>query len=116
MRAFSFMLALLAFMSANSTPLLSRTTSPPLTTQILYIPQRNVARKHRYSSNRPDPSHSSQLWQVTSDRHSSQYVLDANSNQPLGSATLVYRMPDVTGLLGIVEMQQSDVFYIRHYG
>jgi hypothetical protein len=37
--------------------------------------------------------------------------LDANSSKPTGSAALVSRIPNVTGLLGIVEMQPLDVFY-----
>jgi hypothetical protein len=115
MRAFSFILGLLASMSANSTPLLSRTTSPPPTTQLIYQFPNGTWLENL--AIRPTGQilvtvlTAPELWQVTPGYNSSQHVLDTNSSKPLGSATLVSRIPDVTGLLGIVEMQQLDVFY-----
>ena len=102
-------------MSANSTPLSSRTTSPPLTTQTIYqFPNQtwleNIAIR-RTGQILVTVLSAPELWQVTLDPKNSQHALNVNSSKSLASATLVHRIPDVTGLLGIVEMQQSDVFY-----
>ncbi|KIM76937.1 hypothetical protein PILCRDRAFT_825950 [Piloderma croceum F 1598] len=115
MRAFSLILALLASMSANGTPLSSRTTSPPPTTQIVYqFPNEtwleNIAIRQTGQLLVTVLS-APELWQVTLDPKSSQHALNANTSKPLASATLVHRIPDVTGLLGIVEMQ-PDMFYV----
>ena len=115
MRAFSFILALLVSMSANGTPLSSRTTSPPPTSQIVYqFPNEtwleNIAIRQTGQILVTVLS-VPELWQVTLDPQSP-HAMNANTSKPLASATLVHRIPDVTGLLGIVEMQQSNVFYV----